>query len=676
MLSKFSKLFTILLIALTATVSAKSILFGQPGQQTMLPHVEVAISDAEFVREIAWSPDGTTIAVTVENEVRLYNVSAQEVGRLQGHTDKVLSIDWHASNRLVSTGLDGTVRIWNMTPGSNYASLEKVFANIIDWNYTIRWNPAGTHLAIRTIDHAERPMEAYGLFTAIQIWNVATEQLEMTLPSFAGRKTLDWSPDGTRIADSGIRGEDSFAARVWDVATGDMIASFPYSLTPVSHVAWNSTGQYLAISSDVSITRIVDVVLQQKLLLIDDGDGPIDWSPDDTMLVTTGLGGRIVISDFATTQSMVRIEGAHSGSIARVRWSPTGDMIATLGDEDRTLRIWDVSSVMPLTGVATVTPAFVTPPSPTPTLTPINRIIYSEYVNGFGQLFTANLDGSNKTQLSVNIEHAIAPSHSADGQRIVFAGRTSWQAPFQIYMADQDGSGVTQMTTGQLPKSDPTFEKTGQWIVYSERIAFSSASVLKVTNTDGSTLQNPVFLTLADDDAYHGNWFDGQGFVYIDRNNGQADIVLSQTNNAGVIQLTDTQTLNESYPRWSPDGSRIAYIASSGGPTSYLKIMNADGTGDFQSIQVENSPYEWSPDGTQLVVTLPNRTIAIVDSLTGVYITIITDTTAKSGVSWAYGQGSNPSLPTATPTPTPTSSNTPAITPTPAATSTPRAYGT
>lgn len=59
-------------------------------------------------------------------------------------------------------------------------------------------------------------------------------------------------------------------------------------------------------------------------------------------------------------------------------------------------------------------------------------------------------------------------------------------------------------------------------------------------------------------------------------------------------------------PRWSPDGTTIAYlsIATSNADLAELRIINADGTGDRSVLGPGNYYYglDWSPDGKRLVL--------------------------------------------------------------------------
>jgi TolB protein len=71
-------------------------------------------------------------------------------------------------------------------------------------------------------------------------------------------------------------------------------------------------------------------------------------------------------------------------------------------------------------------------------------------------------------------------------------------------------------------------------------------------------------------------------------------------------RLTEGKGLNV-YPRFSPDGRRIAYLHQERG-TNSLWVVNIGGSGRRQVLEEENdtSPeyFCWSPDGKSLAYTL------------------------------------------------------------------------
>ena len=73
------------------------------------------------------------------------------------------------------------------------------------------------------------------------------------------------------------------------------------------------------------------------------------------------------------------------------------------------------------------------------------------------------------------------------------------------------------------------------------------------------------------------------------------------------VRLTDND-VSDSYPVWSPDGSRIAFVSGSRWNTINISVMNADGSDQTRLTDIpvtniavdELSPPAWSPDGKRI----------------------------------------------------------------------------
>jgi Tol biopolymer transport system component len=86
-------------------------------------------------------------------------------------------------------------------------------------------------------------------------------------------------------------------------------------------------------------------------------------------------------------------------------------------------------------------------------------------------------------------------------------------------------------------------------------------------------------------------------------NHGGFDVYSMQPDGSSRLRLT-TNPQEDSTPAWSPDGTRIAYDAATGGTASRdIFIMNANGTHrvNLTHDDVGDSYAAWSPSGRQLV---------------------------------------------------------------------------
>ena len=109
-----------------------------------------------------------------------------------------------------------------------------------------------------------------------------------------------------------------------------------------------------------------------------------------------------------------------------------------------------------------------------------------------------------------------------------------------------------------------------------------------------------------------------------DRNGaGTTDLYQINPDGSGLIRLTRDGAIKR-YPRWSPDGRRVAFASEAGGRSQiYLLSMS-----DYQVTQLTDLPVgatdpTWSPDGTQIAAVQSGdatNQILIIDSGTGAVV--------------------------------------------------------
>ncbi|MBU8871404.1 MAG: hypothetical protein KOO60_11120 [Gemmatimonadales bacterium] len=134
-----------------------------------------------------------------------------------------------------------------------------------------------------------------------------------------------------------------------------------------------------------------------------------------------------------------------------------------------------------------------------------------------------------------------------------------------------------------------------------------SASVTFESNRDGDT---EIFTWDGTNLTQHTNntvtdgspdWA-GDRIVYHSTLDGTYDLWTLDPNGGSPVNITNSHTLYEMGPKYSPDGSRIVYIMWS--PTSSsLHVMNPDGSGKVQLTEdpTSDGAPAWSPDGSQIV---------------------------------------------------------------------------
>ncbi len=185
-----------------------------------------------------------------------------------------------------------------------------------------------------------------------------------------------------------------------------------------------------------------------------------------------------------------------------------------------------------------------------------------------GDIWVVQPDGTDPRQLTSGpaVEHGATWSH--DGSRIAYWASDSTAAPDSLVIADADGSHPVTIATHEPGRaSELSAERDLDWSPDGRHVVYS-------------------LCTMADPPC------DERVFV-------------AATDGSGFSQVGD-QGLTAWRPRWSPDGSLIAFAANRGGVEQGAYLMAPDGT-DVRRISsvVDDSQYgffsvSWSPDGSHI----------------------------------------------------------------------------
>jgi Tol biopolymer transport system component len=239
-------------------------------------------------------------------------------------------------------------------------------------------------------------------------------------------------------------------------------------------------------------------------------------------------------------------------------------------------------------GRSKVTPV-ITPPSTGPTKTGAEQMLSIVDVNsGDRTVFRApagasgfdfTLDGSMVTYTDVD----------ENGSRQVFA-------------MGADGLNRRQVTHGTLGvtrmETPPQWSPDGSRIAYWASTPGSGIEIFVVSVSDGVSTR----VTKEPKDVYEGGWASDRSFVFSISNPNSSFPLLARSIDL-VTGKTATIARDVSTPEVSPDGTLIAfdsYFRPRG--EAWLSLMNIDGTGRRKIGQASynGSWPKWSPDGTQI----------------------------------------------------------------------------
>ena len=323
-----------------------------------------------------FSPDGKYLAavsfgISSGNAIKVWDAATgQELLTLIGHTDWIMGLVFSPDGKqLASTSLDGTVRIWSLSPGEEIIAVSGPGAG---YGTRVVYNPNGQEFATNGGDgtatiwivetgtprltltgHAAEVMSMafspdgtrFGTgsldATAI-IWDAASGQKLLTLSGHEdGVRDIAFSSDGKLIATGGF----DLTARVWNAATGELLRTIAGHEGIVPGVAFSPDGTHIATASTDGTSKIWDVKTGELLLTLaghTSGIVDIAYSPDGRKLATASNDSTAKLWDAATGSELFTLTG-HSSEIRPLAFSPDGKFLAT-GSGDNTAKVWDVET--------------------------------------------------------------------------------------------------------------------------------------------------------------------------------------------------------------------------------------------------------------------------------------------------------------------------------------------
>jgi WD40 repeat protein len=311
---------------------------NQPNQRPYVSEAEVQLNNAVFeqrerlvmptqsaVFHVGFSPDGNKIVTTgKEGDVRLWNSKEGKLLYiLKGHTKDVYHADFSVDGKLlVTAGWDNTARLWQVATG-------KLFHVLIGHKDSIEYatfNPDGNLLATVSFDNTAR------------LWQVTTGKLIKVL--IGHKESIEhaaFSPNGEILATA----SNDNTAHLWQVSTGKRLKILTGHEDAVFHVAFSPNGKLLVTASNDNTARLWQVETGKQLKALSEHQNGIrhaDFSPDGKLLVTAGWDDTARLWLVKTGQLLKELD-QHEDNVRYATFSSDGKLVVTVSD-DNTARLW------------------------------------------------------------------------------------------------------------------------------------------------------------------------------------------------------------------------------------------------------------------------------------------------------------------------------------------------
>jgi WD40 repeat protein len=591
---------------------------------------------------VTYNEDGTVIR-EAENALHRAVPSLRTLLSLPGHAssvyDMALSPD---GTRMATASIDGTAKIWNITPGPTQGEERELLAltGHTDWLWGVAFSPDGTRLATASRDGTAK------------VWDAATGRELFTLSGHSGEVyDVVFSPDGTRLATASADG----TVKMWGV-TAPTRSKLLFTLAYTGYasvVAFSPDGAFLAIAGEggaAAVWNLTAITLaspdspisaQEAVLtlcchstdIIDITFSPECGSPPEAAvedspqegeqcslrLATASNDKTAKLWDAATGRELLTLYG-HTGPVNVVTFNADGTRLVTQSG-DGLVKIWAVP----------------------PGATGGQELLTIPGISGYGDLTS---DGASlitvKEGGSVTVSD-IAPSRelltlsghtdwvwgvafSPDGTRIATAGFDQTAKVWDISTALREASlgDNAGATTGQVLFTLPEGAHT-DWV---NTVAFSPDGTRLATASNDATAKVWDLTTGRELFTLTGHTYTEDGFPY----QGVGHVVfspdgtrLATSGGDGTARLWDAMTGQELLTlsahsqvvtgvAFDASGARLATVSFDGtakvwdvsdGPSRGQVLFTLTLEGQERGLW----SFAFSPDGTRLAITQRDGTV-------------------------------------------------------------------
>ena len=183
-------------------------------------------------------------------------------------------------------------------------------------------------------------------------------------------------------------------------------------------------------------------------------------------------------------------------------------------------------------------------------------------------IYRVDLDGSDLTQLTAPPPEWGDNGAFALGTGIVFVRGDSYRHGEMIFRINVDGSGLTRLTSALTAISSPS--PNGDFVIFRRdndvyRLDLPNGVETRLTNTPKEYK------------SVGGVSPDGRQILFTRVDPGRFERIFVMNVDGTQVRRISRGNYYDFLPRWSPDGTRIAFTSSRDG-TNGIYIMKADGS--------------------------------------------------------------------------------------------------
>jgi WD40 repeat protein len=317
-----------------------------PPVPTQKSQLEPLIGHSDWIRSLAFSPDGQTILSSSNDKtVRLWDVgTGQILHLLTGHRDRVKGVGISPDGQLLlSCSADSNVKAWDR----HQLTAKKTG----DCRYTVHASSKPITLvhSLPVSPDPQRPIFATGAeHGKISFWHLEIGEWVRTIQAHTSPVlALAFSQDGQLLAS----GSAHSTIKVWQLNGNSDRPLYTIAhahLSQVLSLAISPDGQTLVSGGADRTIKLWDLTTgTEKTPHILEGHAGRVWcvavSPNGTRIASASADYTVKIWDLQTGEILQTLAG-HLGEVRAVAFSPNRNILASGGD-DLEIRFWQVQGV-------------------------------------------------------------------------------------------------------------------------------------------------------------------------------------------------------------------------------------------------------------------------------------------------------------------------------------------